>query len=303
MNNENIDGVIVVPSVRGTNEARGAALKTAYEFAKKGRFDHDCERTTVVVPPGKYDVGEDGLVLDAPKVDVVAMVEAAVANAGRRTMKLEPTVTIYGAGQGVVRLVADDIHLRDLEIVAGRKGSIGLTPYAYGNRTILQRCLINAVDGRATAVGQSYRMALDACAIIGDYALGGSPSDAEGMERVGFYGTLNRCLILGRAAVGGNGWMEGDIYSSYIDGDYALGGGGRVNGKIYDSVVDGYNCVAGGRGEIGPDTRVERTSITGDGALGAEEVNNSAIFRYVRWVPKWLPKFGGTYRFCEWCDE
>jgi len=303
------DRYIVVEQGLASDAARGAALKAAYATAKT-MSPVQASQVTVLIPPGRYDVGTDGLTLDTAWVNIAGLVEAKVAAAGTADMVLEPTVYIYGAGQGVVKQTANNVLIRDLELRStgafGESGPLfdqndpaAYSPNSNVTGTVLRRVRLSADPGWPTRLNVDFKQTFDTCLVDGEFSLGGN----GGPGPRAFSGVIAHCRIDGTGCVGGEGGtMSGAISGSTIIGGYSVGSCGTVSGTIVGSTISGPNGVGGDGGTIKSTARIEDVTVDGYGAMGASTVESGAVFRDVRGVPATLPERGGTYENCVLTD-
>jgi len=276
-----IDGIVVVQSGE-TDEQRGFALKDAYDAAKQKAFNKK-RRMTVVVPPGRYDVGSFGLLVNSDCVDIVGLIEANVMSAGRRNMAIRPTVTIYGSGMDVVHIGKDHVTISDVELVATSKSGAWLYDVEHprripaalavdaevGNNILFRRCLIRAEDQRRaipTRVGDHLYASFVECVIIGSYSLGGYPPSANYREHA-FYGHVERSYIEGPCAVaGGGGTCYGSLFDSCIEGCDSVAAYGEINGVVERCMIRGIRAFGTGGG-FGFLSRITDTCVEGPDAM------------------------------------
>ncbi|WP_448579279.1 hypothetical protein [Thermosphaera sp.] len=320
------DRYVIVEQGLADDAARGTALKTAYATAKT-MSPSETSQVWVLIPPGAYDVGTSGLVLDTAWINISGLVPAKVANAGRANMVLEPTVLIYGAvsatNSGVIKQTANNVCIRDIEI---KNTAIGLEPVwddtdpaAYWpasgvTGTSLRRVKITGDDRSfdapwATRYLVEYKQTWDECLVSGYHCVGGSGtvsgtitnSTISGDSCVGgsgiVSGTITNSTISGNGCVGGSGIVSGTITNSTISGDYCVGGYGTVSGTIIGCTISGVGCISS-YGMITATARLTDVVVSGNNALNADSIASGAEFVRVSGVPTGLPAIGGKYLHC-----
>lgn len=125
-----------------------AAYDTAKNLAPNGQALSATNRATVLVMPGNYDLGSGQLAMDTEFVDVVGV-------SGNRDDQYIHSTT-NGDLTGVLRQIANDVHIENLLIQSTRSGSqvFGLSnePAAYfpnsdTTATVLRNCEFRDKDG------------------------------------------------------------------------------------------------------------------------------------------------------------
>lgn len=247
----------VTVEVTGDEIVNGQNLQAAYAMAKTMNPSAS-NRVAVIVPPGRYDVGTNGLVMDTEYVDLI----------GQTTdREVQYLFGSPGQYQGVIKQIVDSVRIENLsleskswvDLWAYESDPAAYYPTVSGSNTTLRNChFVSVVPGaRSMRSPMSYAGYYKDCeagnesfggddgkasgtfvnCVAGDSSFGGDGGEASGtfiecqggFDSFGGYdgyafGTFLYCTA-GRWSFGGNdGWAEGRFVHCR-GGSYSFGGG------------------------------------------------------------------------------
>jgi len=243
----------------------GANLQAAYAEAvalePHGEpLDAD-NRAVVIVPPGKYDLGDGRLLLDTEFVDLVGLTTA------REDQYIFGTAD--GPGTGVLRQTADNVRIENLFVHCTRdSGGVDNNtsdPAAYfpdSNLpgTVVRNCRFLADDSNA----RSMRVAIE---YAGTYERTDAESRAFGGEGGTASGTFIDCTGGFRAFAGGGGTASGTFINCRSTTG-AFGGQGGTASGTFSHCVGGNSAFGGGSGGVASGTFTHCTG--GSWAFGGQ---------------------------------
>lgn len=254
----------------------GVALLAAYDAAKaltpNGLALSSTNRAVVLLPPGRYDLVDDGLILDTNFVDVIGL------STSRRDAYIT-SACADGDGFGTIThyAVAPDVVLANFTVnnTGGTRtdGDGNDTAAYFVDDNAIQVRLIKNVEfldnnGASWAMRQAreYAGTYENC-VAADYSFG-----AHGGS---FTGTAVDCRV-GIRSFGNGGSFDG-IATRCTGGNYCFAAEGTVGfTAMLDSCVAGTNSFAGGAGSEFRGTAVDCRA--GDSSFGYAVVNGNAQF-------------------------
>lgn len=253
-------------------EQNGANLLSAYATAKtltpNGAALSADNRACVIVPPGVYDLGDDGeggeytaLTLDTEFVDIIGL------SSDNKQQYIKGTPPAINSG--VIVQTADDVRIVNLtlktlteveELPEDDTGSAAYFPSTNLSSVVIENCEFIEGDGEEehfllgmrTCVEYSGTY-IDCTGGCGAFGVGGIASGifnncTGGENSFGgsgtASGTFNNCTG-GSAAFGGEGTASG-IFNNCTGGEGAFGGGGTASGTFTNCT--GGECSFGGEG-------------------------------------------------------
>ncbi|CAN2040148.1 hypothetical protein GMMP15_1580001 [Candidatus Magnetomoraceae bacterium gMMP-15] len=237
------------PLINGTN------LISAYNQVKAltphGEDLSATNRAVVIVPPGKYDLGSNQLVMDGEFVDLV----------GLSTVRDNQYIygTSNGPNTGVIKQTAQNVHIENLVVECTRSDG-GLIfessdPAAYfpaasetksHTNTVIRNCEFKADD-----------------------------TNALSMRIATTYAGIYKNCTGGYKAFGGFGGTASGKFTNCTAGDYAFGGEGTASGTFKDCT--GGDGAFGGGGK-GTASGTFKDCTGGDGAFGGENGSTAGGF-------------------------
>jgi len=204
------NAVSITVQVTNHEITNGVNLITAYANAA-AMNPSASNRVAIIVPPGRYDLGTAGLMLDTSYVDII----------GSSTDRdIQYLYGMPAADNGVIGQSADHVRIENLMVVNLSTASVGdfppLAAVAYypttpGSNTVVRNCEFSSASGYTMCIGE-YAGLYENC-IAGDFSFAG--------------GIFDQCTASG----------------TFIDctgGSYSFGGGasGTASGRF-------INCKAG----------------------------------------------------------
>ena len=272
-----ISEAYVVVEVTANVLTNGANLRNAYDAAKAltpfGSALSATNRAVVLVPPGRYNLGDSALIINADFVDLVGMSTS------------RDNQYIYRNSGTVLSQSASDVRIENL--VFHYTGSAD-TSYAYNPTVFWTDVTIRIGSPAATRIrncefrasnrimprGATFAGFYEDCVADGEYVFGsGSRETAFGT----LYGTASGTFINctgGNYSFGANGTASG-TFTNCTGGIYAFGGYGTASGAF-------INCTGGGLafGGGGGTASGTFTNCTGGAfAFGGSYGTASGIFR------------------------
>lgn len=208
--------VVVQVSTGMTDLQRAAALFAAYTAAE-GMSPAADNRIAVIVPPGRYDLDKDPLVLDTAYIDLIGLTSDRAAQ------------YIYGLSEGdnsgVITQSADNVRIENLTVECTRSSgglvNVDSDPAAYFPADNLLNTVVRN------------------CTFIGDET--NSWSMRIGIE---YSGTFEDCTA-GENSFGWQGEASG-TFTACAGDEYAFGGSGTASGTFTDCTSGGYGFAGHG---------------------------------------------------------
>ncbi|MGC3957748.1 MAG: hypothetical protein QM813_07295 [Verrucomicrobiota bacterium] len=265
-----------------TPTVRGIKLKEAYAKARDTMSPSVNNRVTVLIPPGEYDLGNSGITLDTPYIDLIGLVPVQLnKRVGGRTEAIIPSpcgLRLSGSGQGVVKQTASHVRIANMVITHTGSGANGLQwnssdPAAYWPSSALEDVVVEhvAFEGDWTTWSSwSMRIQIEYKGVFRDCVGGGGSfgligiasgcfedcyADDNGVgTSFGGYGlasgTFRNCTAMGGVSFGAGDTASGIFENCYGVGLDFGGDGGVASGKF-------INCVSefgafGGSGLLSP---------------------------------------------------
>lgn len=246
-----------VVKVTDSQTSNGANLLAAYARAKTltpyNSLLGSTNRVVVLVPPARYDLRFDQLVMDTRFVDLVGM---STAHADQYIFGRS-----NGPGTGVLRITTTDVHLENLTVFclpsAGLLNNDASDPAAYYPDTNLHTEAVNCEFGNspfafATRVGIIYPGTYTNC-VAADYAFGAFSGTASGI--------FTNCTCGYGSFAGLNGIASGTFRNCTGTGPAFGGHYGTGSGTFIDciggqeafgfSASGTFNRCTGGQGSFG----------------------------------------------------
>ena len=217
------DSTVVVQ--RGATDAlSGTALRAAYTAAcaltPGGNALSATNRATVLIPPGRYDLGAltsavHGLLLDTQYVDVIGM------SSNCDDCVITATSDQTQASRGTIEQTANDVAIENLKVVlVDGAGSYSTKTSAYFPDTNLTAAKVTNCEFSASGTGSPSSMRLD----------------------IEYGGTFKDC-------VGGFNAFDGTTsgtFTNCVGGDYSFSAGGIASGEFINCIGGGYSFGANG---------------------------------------------------------
>ncbi len=232
----------------------GANLRQAYAAAAVatpyGNALSSENRVTLLLPPGRYDLGSVGLVLFANYIDIIGQIPVSLTHAEHSTFSINgvshtyaqtiwsgnhPSSMIVGSATFVLKQIAGDVHLKNLCVVASGGAAVFPADGSDLSASVIKSCLFK-----------------------------GSGAGSLSMQ----WGT-------GVAALSGT-------FEDCVAGDYGFTGSGMVSGTFLncvagansfgDTASGSFISCTGGANSFGAATLASggfRACVGGDGSFGA----------------------------------
>ena len=296
-----ISEAYVVVEVTANVLTNGANLRNAYDAAKAltpfGSALSATNRAVVLVPPGRYNLGDSALIINADFVDLVGMSTS------------RDNQYIYRNSGTVLSQSASDVRIENL--VFHYTGSAD-TSYAYNPTVFWTDVTIRIGSPAATRIrncefrasnrimprGATFAGFYEDCVADGEYVFGsGSRETAFGT----LYGTASGTFINctgGNYSFGANGTASG-TFTNCSGGNFAFGGGGTASGVF-------THCTGGSRafGGFGTANGIFRNCTGDQYAFGGDGGNTMGGSFYSCHMTgnNYNSPFRGRMENCRWND-
>jgi len=230
---------VIVPE--GTNDIhRGNNLRAAYSNATT-LSPSSSSRVTVIVPPGTYDLGTSGLVMNTGYVDLIGLVPAQMTtkqvftdSAGTKRTKTVANASCPVIISGTLTQTTDNVRIESVILASSNQG-VSYYPTVAGSNTVLRHV---------------------------------SATTRHGFEYAGLYIDC----ICGEYGFGGWGGTASGTFIDCVGGDRAFGAGGSASGTF-------INCT-GGDSSFGSTSASGSfvNCVGGDGSFGSASGSASGSF-------------------------
>ena len=235
--------IVVDVTAESTALQNGQYLLDAYDYAvttltnPNGETRSAKNRTTVLIPPGQYDLADSNLVLSEPYVDLVGLSTARSA---------QYIVGVTDGTNGVITQEVSDVRIENLTVECEKSsGSPGSAAYYPTSGTfpdtIVRNCefVANETNAYSMRIDIQYLGVFENCK-AGDYSFGGG---VDGIAS----GTFIHC-IGGLGAFGGSGGLASGTFRDCIGGDESFGGGddGSGEGAVFWDCAGGVDAFGSG---------------------------------------------------------
>ena len=242
---------VIVP--QGTNDAhRGNNLRAAYTRAAS-LGPSASNRITVIVPPGAYNLGSDGLVMDTSYVDIIGLVPCQMTTkqvftdrAGRQRSKTVSAAEQHTASiNGTITQTVDNVHIESVYLQF-------YWPTVSGTNTVLRHVWMT--DMRNIGGGLEYAGQYIDCVsgswgfsshISGTFIDCVAETHSFGNSEVTTSATLIDCTAYEQSFGGRGGGGASGTFTRCVGGDFCFGGWGNASGTFIDCVA-GQESFAGG---------------------------------------------------------
>jgi len=250
--------VSITVQIADNETTNGAALLAAYAAARD-MAPTENNRIVVIVPPGRYDLGEEHLLLDMPYIDLIG------STTDRAVQYIYGTP---GFNDGVIRQTADHVRIENLTIDNRSNASaypanlsVAYYPTVPGSNTVLRNCrFISETTGTPVTmrIAAEYAGLYEHCQ-GGDYSFGGSLW-ASGTASGTFIDCTGGAYSFGQTASGSFRNCRGGNHC------FAGGMGGTASGTF-------TGCVAGNQSfasEFGTASGTFTDCVAGNQSFGGE---------------------------------
>jgi hypothetical protein len=257
-----LQGYKYVVVAEGTDDVqRGANLRASYSTAKT-LGPTATQRVAVIVPPGDYDLGTSGLVMDTGYVDLIGLVPAQMTakqmftdSTGRKRTKTVGNVQCAARiTSGTLTQTVGEVRIESIILQ-------GYHPTVSSANTVLRHVSMSSMRTGVEYAGQYVD-----CVSVSSYSFGAYSGNASGafVDCVGGYGsfglysiasgTFINC-VAGDYGFGGSGTASG-TFVGCAAGDWSFGNN-VASGTFVDCVADDYSFGTAYSGSVASGTFID----------------------------------------------